>query len=150
LKKKPIESAIETLPGVFHSLNWGGPIEQDLLKSLIEIARENLNNKARFCLHPNPSDLLQITYLAFVNPYLDRIHKHPDKIEVIVPIRGQAIHNTYDSSGKVIRNLKLDSSNPVALSTTPGSWHGIEILSENFVMLEIGAGPFLPTSTIFM
>ena len=150
MKKKPIQSAIETLPGVFHALNWGEPIEQDLLKILIETARKNVNNKARFCLHPNPSESLQITYLAFARPYLDRIHKHPDKIEVVVPIYGQAIHKTYNSAGKVIRNIKLDGSNPVALSTTLGLWHAIEILSENFVMLEIGTGPFLPTSTLFM
>jgi len=150
LKKKPIQSAIETLPGVFHALTWGEPIEKDLLKILIETATKNVNNKARFCLHPNPSESLQITYLAFARPYLDRIHKHPDKIEVVVPIYGQAIHNTYNSAGKVIRNIKLDGSNPVALSTTLGLWHAIEILSENFVMLEIGTGPFLPTSTLFM
>ena len=150
MKKKPIQSAIETLPGVFHALQWGEPIEQDLLKILIEIARKNVNNKARFCLHPNPSESLQITYLAFTRPYLDRIHKHPDKIEVVVPIHGQAIHKTYNSAGKVIRNIKLDGSNPVALSTTLGLWHAIEILSENFVIIEIGTGPFLPTSTLFM
>ena len=150
MKKKPIQSAIETLPGVFHALQWGEPIEQDLLKILIEIVRKNVNNKARFCLHPNPSESLQITYLAFTRPYLDRIHKHPDKVEVVVPIHGQAIHKTYNSAGKVIRNMKLDGSNPVALSTTLGLWHAIEILSENFVMLEIGTGPFLPTSTLFM
>ena len=149
MKKKPIKSATETLPGVYHALNWGQPIEQDLLKILIETARNNKNHKARFCLHPNPNELLQVTYLAFNRPYFDRIHKHPDKIEVIVPIYGQALHKTYDSAGKVIRSVNLDGSNPVSLSTTYGSWHAVEILSENFVMLEIGTGPFLPTSTLF-
>ena len=149
MKKKPIQSAIETLPGVFHALNWGQPIAQDLLEILIENARRNINHKARFCLHPNPSELLQVTYLAFIRPYSDRIHKHPDKIEVVIPIYGKAIHKTYDSAGKVIGNVNLDGSNPVALSTTIGLWHAIEILSENFVMLEIGTGPFSLTSTIF-
>ena len=149
MKKKPIQSAIETLPGVFHALKWGQPIERDLLKILIETARKNINHKARFCLHPNPNELLQVTYLAFTKPYSDRIHKHPDKIEVVVPIYGQALHKTYDSDERIIRNVKMDGSNPVALSTTFGSWHAVEILSEDFVMLEIGTGPFLSTSTLF-
>jgi cupin fold WbuC family metalloprotein len=149
MKKKLIKSAKETHPGVFHALNWGQPLEQDLLEILIETSRKNINHKARFCLHPNPSELLQVTYLAFTRPYSDKIHKHPKKIEVIIPVYGQALHTTYNSSGKVIGNTKLDGSNPVALSTKSGVWHAVEVLSENFVMLEIGAGPFLPTSTIF-
>jgi cupin fold WbuC family metalloprotein len=149
LKKKSIQSAIETLPGVFHAINWGQPLEQDLLEILIETAKANINHKARFCLHPNPSELLQVTYLAFTRPYYDRIHKHPNKIEIVIPIHGQALHTTYGSDGKVIGNVKLDGSNPVALSTKLDLWHAVEVLSENFVMLEIGTGPFLPTSTVF-
>jgi cupin fold WbuC family metalloprotein len=149
LKKKSIQSAIETLPGVFHAINWGQPLEQDLLEILIETAKANINHKARFCLHPNSSELLQVTYLAFTRPYYDRIHKHPSKIEIVIPIHGQALHTTYGSDGKVIGNVKLDGSNPVALSTKLDLWHAVEVLSENFVMLEIGTGPFLPTSTVF-
>jgi cupin fold WbuC family metalloprotein len=149
LKKKAIESSIETLPGVFHARSWGEPIEQHLIKTLIETARKNENHKARFCLHPNPTELLQVTYLAFTKPYSDRIHKHPNKIEVVVPVYGQALHKTFNSDGIIIENVKLDGSNPIALSTTYGSWHAIEVLSKDFVMLEIGTGPFLPTSTLF-
>ena len=132
-----------------HALNWGQPIPCDLTETLIESAKRNTNHKARFCLHPNPSELLQVTYLAFTRPYSDRIHKHPDKIEVLIPIYGQALHLTYNSAGKIIRNVQLDGSNPKALSTSFGVWHAIEVLSENFVMLEIGTGPFLPTSTVY-
>ena len=149
MKKKSIQSAIETLPGVFHALNWGESIEQDLLKILIETATKNVNNKARFCLHPSPSDLLQVTYLAFAKPYSDKIHNHPNKVEVVIPISGQAFYRTYDSAGKVVEKLKLDGAKPIALSTNPNVWHAIEVLSENFVMLEIGTGPLLPTSTLF-
>ena len=149
MKKKLIQSAIETLPGVFHAISWGQQLEQNLLEILIESAKANINHKARFCLHPNHSDLLQVTYLAFTRPYFDKIHKHPDKIEIVIPIHGHALHTTYDSDGKVIGNVKLDGSNPVALSTKPDLWHAVEVLSENFVMLEIGSGPFLPASTVF-
>jgi cupin fold WbuC family metalloprotein len=149
LEIKQIKSAIETLPGVFHALNWGQTIQQDLIKTLIKNARKNTIHKARFCLHPNPNELLQITYLAFTKPYLDRIHKHPNKVEVVVPLYGQAVHKTYGSDEKIIRSVKMDGSNPVALSTMNGLWHAVEILSKDFVMLEIGTGPFLSTSTIF-
>ena len=149
MKKKSIQSAIETLPGVFHALNWGEPIEQDLLKILIETATKNVNNKARFCLHPSPSDLLQVTYLAFSKPYTDKIHNHPNKVEVVIPIYGQALYRTFNSAGKVVKNIKMDGDKPIALSTNPNVWHAIEVLSENFIMLEIGTGPLGPTSTLF-
>ena len=149
MEKKSFQSIIETLPGVFHALNWGQPIEQDLIEILVQNARTNSKHKSRYCLHPNPSELLQVTYLAFTKPYLDKIHKHPYKVEVVLPIYGKALHNTYNSDEKIIRSVKMDGSNPLALTTTNGLWHSVEILSKDFVMLEIGLGPFLSTSTIF-
>jgi cupin fold WbuC family metalloprotein len=146
LKKNRIRSAIEILPGVFHSLEWGQTNDKNLLEILIKEARNNTNRKARYCLHPKSADLLQVTYLAFSKPYFDKIHKHPNKIEVIIPIYGQANHITFDNLGKKTKNIKLDGSNPVAISTKPGSWHALKVISKDFVMIEIGTGPFLPTS----
>ena len=61
--------AKESLQGVFHAHNWGQEFPEDLLETLIEEARVNPNRKARLCLHPNPKEPLQLTYLAFSSPY---------------------------------------------------------------------------------
>ena len=140
----------ETTAGVFHTKAWGQALPEDLLNQLLAISRINPNRKARLCLHPSPDELLQVTYLAFCNPYSDRIHSHPHREEVLVPIMGQAKFTTFDASAKPMSTNVLDGRIPTAISTSKGVWHAIEILSPSFVMIEIGTGPFLKDSTIFL
>jgi cupin fold WbuC family metalloprotein len=139
----------ETLPGVFHAKTWGQPLEEDLLDQLIEKATLNSNRKARLCLHPTSDEILQVTYLAFSKPYADRIHNHPHRPEVVLPILGEARHTSYDFEGAILESRTLSGTNPVAVSTQIGTWHALEVISEFFVMVEIGTGPFLPTSTVY-
>lgn len=77
MKSTSFSVAKETLQGVFHAHNWGQDFSEDLLETLIQEAKHNSNRKARLCLHPNPNEPLQVTYIAFSSPYSDRIHKHP-------------------------------------------------------------------------
>ena len=143
-------SVNETLPGVFHALVWGQDLPEDFMNLLVEKARINPNRKARLCLHPNPSELLQITYLAFCSPYSDKIHSHPHRPEVLVPVFGQAKHTTFDSAAKVVSSKIIYGRLPIAISTPKGVWHAIEVITPSFVMIEIGTGPFLKDSTVFL
>lgn len=147
--REEILSAKETMPGVYHAAAWGQPLEENLLELLIEKATENINRKARLCLHPTSDELLQVTYLAFSSPYSDKVHKHPHRPEVVIPIFGQARHSSFDFDGQILRTHLLDGANPVANSTQQDSWHSLEVLSESFVMIEIGTGPFVTTSTVY-
>lgn len=142
-------SIIETSPGVFHARAWGERLEENLIGLLIELAKTQINHKARLCLHPGPDEKLQVTYLAFTKSYSDKIHKHPHRPEVVVPLYGLAFHSIFNEKGEVVKKQLLDGTRPVANSTKVNEWHAIEINSENFVMLEIGTGPFLPNSTIY-
>ena len=147
LSKK--SSIIETSPGVFHARAWGEQLEENLIELLIELAKTQSSHKARLCLHPGPEEQLQVTYLAFTKPYSDKIHQHPHRPEVLVPLYGLAFHSIFNNEGEVVKKQLLDGTRPVANSTNVNEWHAIEVESENFVMLEIGTGPFLPTSTIY-
>jgi len=142
-------SITETSPGVFHARAWGERLDENLMEILIEIAKSQSNHKARLCLHPDPDEKLQVTYLAFTKPYSDKIHKHPNRPEVVVPLYGLAFHSIFNSKGELIKKQLLDGTRTVAISTKINEWHTIELESENFVMLEIGIGPFLPNSTIY-
>jgi cupin fold WbuC family metalloprotein len=147
---KKITSGNETGSGVYHAFDWGQKLETGLLDLLIEEARNNDGRKARFCLHPDPKEILQITYLAFINPYTDRIHCHPSRNEIVIPLIGIARHSTFDSERKILNNHLLDGSNPVALTTKVDAWHSIEVLSDYFVMIEIGTGPFNDHSSVYL
>lgn len=147
---KKITSGRETSPNVFHAHEWGQQLEKDLLDLLIKEAKTSDARKARFCVHPDPNETLQITYLAFVNPYLDRIHRHPSREEIVIPLQGMAIHTTFDLDQNQLGSQLLDGSNPIALTSKIDAWHSLEVLSDFFVMLEIGVGPFTSNSTVYL
>jgi cupin fold WbuC family metalloprotein len=151
MKTNPFKAfAKETSDGVYHALKWDVDLPDSLIYDLIEEAKASTYRKARLCLHPDPSELLQFTYLAFVSPYKDKIHSHPNRPEIIYPIFGSALHSTFDSKTNLLKSTTLTSEQPVALGTPIGNWHSIEVKSEFFVMLEIGTGPFINTSTIYL
>ena len=109
--------AVETAPGVFHTNSWGVNISRKLLSELISHAAANQHKKARLCLHPTPNESLQVTYLAFCTPYRDRIHSHPHRIEVLMPIFGRAKYVTYDQEGQTLESKILIDSEPFTVST---------------------------------
>jgi cupin fold WbuC family metalloprotein len=151
MKTNPFKDfAKETSEGVYHALKWDVNLPDSLINDLIEEAKVSIYRKARLCLHPDPSELLQFTYLAFISPYKDKIHSHPNRPEIIYPIFGSALHSTFDSKTNLLKSTALNSEQPVALGTPIGNWHSIEVKSEFFVMLEIGTGPFINTSTIYL
>jgi len=142
-------SIIETSPGVFHARSWGERLEENILELLIDLAKIQSNHKARLCVHPGPDEKLQVTYLAFAKPYSDKIHKHPLRPEVVIPLYGRAYHLIFNNQGEVVKKHLLDGARPVANSTKVNEWHSIQVESENFVMVEVGTGPFSPNSTIY-
>ena len=142
--------ASQTLPGVFHAKYWGIEISPSILTELIEVARKNDNHKARLCLHPTSKEKLQITYLAFINPYKDRVHCHPDRVEVLLPILGKARYSTFNQNYELLSSDLIDGDLSLAICTPKNIWHSIEVYSEIFIMLEVGLGPFNENSTQFM
>lgn len=142
------DKGLEFASGIFHAINWNSDFSEKDLEKLLAEARKSQKNKARFCLHPLTSDVMQVTILALISPYSDLVHKHPHRPEVIFPIRGQAIHQTFDQAGSSVRSVLLDSKHPIILATEAHTWHSLEVKSKEFAMIEIGSGPFLPDSTI--
>jgi cupin fold WbuC family metalloprotein len=112
------------------------------------LVNSNLN-KLRFCMHPSADEIMQVTYLAFQAPYEDKIHKHPHRPEVVIPLTGEALHTTYGSDGLKISQKLLTEKDPTCLSTEIGVLHSMEIISRYFVMIEIGIGPFSVQSTLY-
>jgi cupin fold WbuC family metalloprotein len=135
---------------IFHCQSWDVVINEELINDLVNEARKNQKNKARLCLHPSPEEQMQVTYLAFVAPYEDAIHCHPHRPEVLVPIRGIAESRIYDVNGKILSVAAMKSGAGSSFCTDKGQWHALKLVSSEFVMLEIGSGPFSSSSTIFL
>lgn len=142
--------SIQTKPQVFHSTSWDLTIDPELILDLIEEARNNDSNKARLCLHNSPEELMQVTYLAFIAPYEDEIHCHPHRPEVLIPIMGEAEARIFNESGISLKKQLMRGDKGEAFSTNAMTWHSLRVISSEFVMIEVGLGPFKPDSTVFM
>lgn len=140
---------VETSPQVFHSLTWNFHVSEIIINELISKAKQNQNNKARLCLHPTKDSNIQVTYLAFIAPYKDKIHQHPIHPEIIIPVIGKAKMQIYDDNLDLIEELVLEGSKKMAVSNERKNWHALVVDSDCFVMVEIGGGPFTKNSTVY-
>lgn len=144
------QSTTETGKQVFHSNSWNLTVDQELILELISEARKSGSNKARLCLHQEPNEVMQVTYLAFIAPYEDKVHCHPHRPEVLIPILGEAEARVFDQFGNILSSQIMRGKSGEAFSSDVGTWHSLKVQSSEFVMIEIGLGPFRPDSTIFM
>jgi cupin fold WbuC family metalloprotein len=143
------EVSVETGKQIFHSKSWSLTVDDELISDLIQEAKKNSNNKARLCIHGNPEETMQVTYLAFIAPYEDRVHCHPQRPEVLVPVIGKAESRTFDNEGNLLTTQIMYGGSGQSFSTEKGIWHSLKVLTDQFVLIEIGIGPFKTDSTLF-
>ena len=144
-----LDQFFEKSPGVFHAKSWNTFISNSEINELFELAKSN-GNKARLCLHPDIRDSIQITYLAFINPYSDKIHCHPFRSETIHVVEGKAKHIIYNAQRKIQSSLDISKTKNSSITIESGTWHNIELRSKNLLVIEIGMGPFKEGSTKYL
>lgn len=142
--------AKQTKLGVFHADSWDTLITKELLNDLLNQAKTNGTNKARLSLNPTEMESLQFAYLAFSRPYKDKIHSHPKNLNIHVPILGEANYHVFSNKGQLIKTHLLTSKNPYPIVTPKGVWNATEIISKQFIKLEISPGIFEEGSTFFL
>ena len=73
------------------------------------------------------------------------IHKHPDKDESFVILRGKVRSTTYNDDGSIIESVVLCAEDGVyGVDIPKGVWHKLESLESGSVIFECKEGPFVP------
>lgn len=140
-----IDDFVETSPGVFHAKAWGLSITRAHVEALLE--RCSSLGRSRICMHPSPDEEEQQMLVAISPLSPDVPHMHPEKYETLIPLRGNALYVTYNSSGSVAETLELSPESPVSVCTPPRTIHSIQVLSDFFLFWELARGPFTRNST---
>ena len=80
-----------------------------------------------------------------------RPHRHTNRAELAVLLRGQVDVLTFDAQGAVtVRQRVGAASEALAYETPPGTWHTLLPLADGVAFLEVKEGPYDPaTSTEF-
>lgn len=73
------------------------------------------------------------------------IHRHPDKDESFVVLRGIVRSTTYNDDGTVIESVVLSQEDGLyGVDIPKGVWHKLESLESGSVVFECKEGPFVP------
>ena len=73
------------------------------------------------------------------------IHRHPDKDESFVVLRGKVRSTTYNDDGTVIESVVLCPEDGLyGVDIPKGVWHKLESLESGSVVFECKEGPFVP------
>lgn len=109
-------------------------------------ARESRRKRAVYCFH-EASDRLQRMINAGLQSTYITPHKHenPDKLEIVLILRGSVGVLFYGDDGSITRKFILDERGPVkAVEVPPKTWHNFIVLSSEAAVYEIIDGIYDP------
>ena len=121
-------------------------IDNKLLDELTERAKASPRLRMNFDLRNSEKDLSQRMLNALEPGTVVPIHRHPKTSETIIILRGHAVEEFFDGTGRVVEetiDLK-PGGECVAINVPLGRWHTIHPLESGTVILEVKDGPYEP------
>lgn len=120
-------------------------LTQEILKSVSLKAKESPRLRMNFNVHASIEDKVHRMFNAMEPGTIVPIHRHQFSDETMVMLRGSLRVNLYDSNGNITESHILKANSPVfGIDIKTGIYHGVEVLEEGTVMLEIKEGPYEP------
>ena len=120
-------------------------IDLTLLDKVSWEAKESPRLRMNYNFHQSLEDKCH-RMLNAVEPGSDiPIHRHPDKDESFVVLRGKVRSTTYKDDGTVIESVVLSQEDGLyGVEIPKGVWHKLESLESGSVVFECKEGPFVP------
>ena len=120
-------------------------IDSKILDELTASAKASHRLRMNFNFHQSLEDKCH-RMLNAVEPGSDiPIHRHPDKDESFVVLRGKVRSTTYKDDGTVIESVVLSQEDGLyGVDIPKGVWHKLESLESGSVVVECKEGPFVP------
>lgn len=120
-------------------------IDKKILDELTATAKASPRLRMNLNFHQTLEDKCH-RMLNAVEPGSDiPIHRHPDKDESFVVLRGKVRSTTYKDDGSVIESVVLSQEDGLYGVDIPmGVWHKLESLESGSVVFECKEGPFVP------
>lgn len=120
-------------------------IDKKTLNELTEQAKASPRLRMNLNFHESLEDKCH-RFLNAVEPGADiPIHRHPDKEESFVVLRGKIRVTTYNDYGSVIEDIVLSpTEGRYGVNVEKNVWHTVEALEHNSVIFECKEGPYVP------
>lgn len=120
-------------------------IEKNLLDEVSAQAKASPRLRMNYNFHHGLDEKCH-RMLNAVEPGTDiPIHRHPDKDESFVILRGKVRSTTYNDDGSVIDSVVLSQEDGIyGVDIPKGVWHKLESLEPASVIFECKSGPYVP------
>ena len=122
------------------------------IRNLINIAENLPRNRARFCLHSSPSEIVHEMLIVHPKGAYVRPHKHLKKSESMIIIEGEVDYVGFDNKGNIKEKTLMGdyrSGKSFYQSTRAEQFHSLVIHSEWLVFIGVAQGPFNKEDMIF-
>ena len=118
-------------------------ITEDEFAELIAKADASPRRRSNRNLHEMPEDAIQRLFVAAKRDSYFRVHRHPDKWEFSLIVRGEFLLFTFDENGVITQRLHTGPNAPVkAFELPPNTFHSWVPLSDDGIFFEVKAGPY--------
>ena len=118
-------------------------IDQQLLDSLTEQARNNPRLRQNFDLRNTPEDNSQRMLNAIEPGTIMSIHRHTNSSVTILCIRGHFEEYFYDDDGNLTDTIDMVPGGTI-INLPIGQWHSLKSLESGTVLLECQDGKWEP------
>ncbi|MDR1382225.1 MAG: WbuC family cupin fold metalloprotein [Planctomycetaceae bacterium] len=120
-------------------------INKQLLDAVSTKAKHSPRLRMNYNFHPSPVDTIQRMLNAFEPGTYLRPHRHPDREEVFLVLRGKAMLFIFEDSGKVRERIILSPiDDSYGVEIPPMVWHTLWVIEPNTVIYEFKRGPYQP------
>ena len=127
-------------------------ITQAILDELTAKAKENPRLRMNLDLRNSAEDQSQRMLNAIEPGSPLPIHRHQNRSETVVCLRGRLLEEFYDELERTCtESIELSPNGPtVAVNIPAGQWHTVRALESGTVIMEVKDGPYEPLSDVDM
>lgn len=120
-------------------------IDDKVLDDLTRRAQNSPRRRMNLNFHESLDDKCH-RFLNAVEPGADiPIHRHPEKEESFVVLRGKIRVTTYNDDGTIFEDLVLSpTEGRYGVNVEKNVWHTVEALEPGSVIFECKEGPYVP------
>jgi cupin fold WbuC family metalloprotein len=118
-------------------------LDDHLLDNLSQQAKKNPRLRQNFNLHESLNDTCHRLLNAMEPGSYIRPHRHPQKQEGFVGVRGLLAVLTFGDQGEVLETVQFGPrESVVGVDISTGTWHTIVSLASGSIFYEVKAGPY--------
>lgn len=122
-------------------------ITEDMLGQLISQAAESPRKRSHYNIHESLTDVVQKLLVAATTQSYFRPHRHADKSEFALVLRGRFVVFSFDDQGNITQRQHIGEGTGVkGLELPPNTWHCWLSLSDDALFFETKQGPYDPAT----